>query len=657
MTVSEFPVIPALVALLLFACLYSFGRYFFVQARRLDIILEDMIRKLDAARAVGERQLGSCFDGDPEIAAIWSEFRETLHVQKAIDTATGEMVEVAIRSTVPAEVYFSPHSVVDGRVHAEFFKHLPGIFTGIGIIGTFSGLLMGLRSFHISEDSVVVRNSLSSLLHGVSEAFVVSALAIMLAMLTTVLEKYRLNSLYRKVTRLAHDIDAVYEAGAGEEYLARLVTSSEESASQTRILKDALVADLKEILTDLADRQIQATNQRSSDLGTAIAGALTDALKTPLDQIAGAVGQVSQDQSSAVTKLLTDVLASFSERLENLFGSQISGIGDMQQRTIDAMQTAVARLQDLTTNVEAAGTRATDTMSAKLLEAVEAVETRQAAISEELRTVLGEIRSTTGHLQSETQSRVQEMLGELGRRMGDAVQAIESQAAERSRAQAEADAGRAQAAAGHVGHMRESVGEMATGVGDLLDAVREMVSKVEDSTRDAFTRLNGGADTLLAAATRFETSGREAAEGFGRIATVTSELSEAAGSVAGAARSLDSVVSDHRAARDAVAAMVEGLRGTVESASREASLTADVLSRIEGAALKLAAAQVEADGFLDEVVEVIGSSHEKFADGMRSTVAEANRQFHTELTQATGLLKEAIQELEFALPAGTRQAA
>lgn len=406
--------------------------------------------------------------------------------------------------------------MVDARVHAEFFKHLPGIFTGIGIIGTFSGLLTGLRTFQISEDSGIVRNSLTSLLHGVSEAFLVSATAILLAMISTVLEKYLLNKLYGKVARLAHTVDEAYVAGAGEEYLARLVSSSEESASQTRMLKDALVADLKEILTDLAERQIDATNRRSGELGAAIAGALTDALKTPLDQIAGAVGQVSQDQSSAVTRLLTDVLASFSERLENMFGSQLSGIGDMQQRTVEAMQTAVGRLQELTANVEAAGTRTTDAMASRLEESVKAIEARQAATTDELRVVLGEIRSTTGSMQAETQERVQAMLAEMGQRMADAVAAVESHAAERARTQAEDEGRRVAETVGQVGRMRESVDGMSTGVGQLLEAVKEMASRVERATQDALARLNGGADTLLAAAGRFEASGREAAESFGR---------------------------------------------------------------------------------------------------------------------------------------------
>lgn len=657
MSFSELPVIPVLVgvALLGFACIFVL--FFLGPARQLGAKLDEVIRGLDLAVDGDERAVTTCFDGDDALASIWREYKETLHTQRAIDPATGQLQDVAVRSTVPAEAFFSAHSIIDGRVHAEFFKHLPGIFTGIGIIGTFFGLLRGLWVFRISEDAVVVRNSLTSLLHGVSEAFAVSATAILLAMIATVIEKYYLNRLYGKVARVAHTIDTRYEAGAGEEYLARLVGASEESASQTRILKDALVADLKEILTDLADRQIAATEKNSGDLGTTIAGALTDALKAPLDQIAGAVGQVSQDQSSAVTRLLTDVLSSFSEKLENMFGNQLSGIGDMQQRTIDTMQTAVAKLQELTANAEAAGTRATDAMSARILEVMEAAEARQAAISEELRTSLGEMRASAGTMQAETQARLQEMLGDLGRRLAAAVDGVERQAAERSAQQGEDERRRAEEAADHIGRMGETVGGLTTNVDGLLVAVREMVAGVEAATTDAFARLNGGAETLLAAAGRFESSGREAAEGFSRMASVTTGLSDAAGSVAGAARSLDSVVADYRSARDAVSGMVDGLRQVVETASREASLTADILSRIESATQKLAAAQAEADGFLDEVTEIIGASHEKFAEGMRGTVVEANRQFHHELSQATGLLKETIQELEFVLPSGTKQAA
>ena len=234
MVVFGIPVVPAIVTLCLLGLVASFVAYFLKPALDLNAKLKAILQNVEQARARNSRDLAKCFEPDTKIYALWKEYRETLHVQKDLDVQTGEIVESAIRSTVPAEMILSPHSVVDGRVHAEFFKHLPGIFTGIGIIGTFTGLLSGLHAFKISDDSGVVRDSLTNLLHGVSEAFYVSAFAIFLAMVITVVEKYLLNSLYRKVTQLAHEIDATYEAGAGEEYLARLVTSSEDAASQTR---------------------------------------------------------------------------------------------------------------------------------------------------------------------------------------------------------------------------------------------------------------------------------------------------------------------------------------------------------------------------------------------------------------------------------------
>src|SRR5207247_4078884 len=125
---------------------------------------------------------------DARLAHLWSQYQETLHEQT--EDRDGQARVVAVRSTVPAEAYFNSQYVVDSRLRTEFFRHLPGIFTGVGIIGTFLGLLQGLQAFRITEDTQVVRRSLEALLHGVSHAFIVSAAAIGLAMLITLVEKW-----------------------------------------------------------------------------------------------------------------------------------------------------------------------------------------------------------------------------------------------------------------------------------------------------------------------------------------------------------------------------------------------------------------------------------------------------------------------------------
>ncbi len=414
-------ILPATIFAVLVAGAVAFVQYFVRPSLKLGSVLRTTIENVRAATSAKTWDLTECFAGDEALAHAWAEYSASLHKLRTIDPDNQSTIISRVLATQPAEAFFSGQSIVDHRVNAEFFKHLPGIFTGIGIIGTFTGLIAGLQHFEISPDPEKVRQSLNGLLAGVSHAFVVSAGAIVFAMAATFFEKLQVNRLYGWVEQLNRLIDSSFETGAGEEYLSRLVVAAEDSSTQTRILKDALVTDLRQILTDLTERQIVASQQSAVELGREVSQAVSGVLKEPLDQIAAAVGQVSQDQSGAVTKLLTDVLAGFSEKLERMFGGQLSGIGEMQQRTLAALETAVTRLQEMTANVEAAGSRTAEAMADKLAAAMAASEARQKAINEELVGFMAQWRSTAGEAQSETRASLQLMLAELGQQLGSAV--------------------------------------------------------------------------------------------------------------------------------------------------------------------------------------------------------------------------------------------
>ena len=227
------------------------------------------------------------FEGRGVLQHLWSEFRETLHEERV----TGRADRSARRSHGCARdstfrTFFTEETVVDTPVRSEFFKHLPGILTGIGIIGTFSGLIPGIQDFNPTGTNAEVKASLTALLQSVWHAFLVSAAAITLAMVVTFVEKGLLVRLYRQLERITQTIDEHFKAGVGEEYLSRLVGASEESAAQTRILKDALVEDLRGLLTELIDRQIAANTSSHSQLGQQIATSFGQELREPLDKIA-----------------------------------------------------------------------------------------------------------------------------------------------------------------------------------------------------------------------------------------------------------------------------------------------------------------------------------------------------------------------------------
>lgn len=652
---QNLPLTVQLCTTFLLALTLWFGLRFLLPGLLFRIRLSRLLTKLRVMKAANDTDLSSIFESDNTLSHLWQEFKETLHKQKEVNVRTGVYETIAMRSTVPAEVFFSTQALVDSRLSTEFFKHLPGIFTGIGIIGTFFGLLQGLRAFHVSENPQIARDSLNALLHGVSEAFIVSASAITLAMVVTFIEKLLVAGLYRKVEELAYLLDSMFEAGAGEEYLARLVKASEDSASQTKILKDALVADLKQVLAELTQQQIQANVAGHQQLGQQIVEGLQAGLRDPLDRIATAVQQVGQDQGSAVNQLLTDVLAGFSQRLQDLFGGQITGINQLQQQTVQALQTAAAKLEEMASNIETAGQRGTDAMTAKLTDALSAMEARQNLMNERMADFVDQIRNLVRDTQSETNQKLQTTLAELGEKTAAMIGALTGQAE--------------QAAAGHSDRehrVAQHTEETVTKLGGQIDAVvaevarassdmRASVEVMRGVTTEAVSKMNNGADTLYIAASEFAKAGQGVTTALNQASHIADKLSHAASVMTTSTHTLESVVVDYKASRETTALMISELRSLVESAKREAALTADVLERIESATQKLVQAQQEADHYLEGVSQVLGESHQAFADSMRKTLGEANQEFYNQLTSATSLLREGIEELEATLDINDRK--
>lgn len=650
-TLLQLPLAAQICAAVLVVLLAAFILLFLIPGILLRRRLLIACKKLDRLTKKSKVDLAAVFSQDRRLVHLWSEFAESLHEQRELDPSTGVQEIVALRSTVPAEAFFSSQSVVDSRLSTEFFKHLPGIFTGIGIIGTFTGLILGLNSFTVSESPSVVRASLEGLLHGVWEAFLVSASAITLAMGVTLLEKLTLASLYRHVEALAQRLDALFEAGAGEEYLSRLVRAAEDSSSQTRILKDALVADLKQILTELTEKQIAAQAQSNTQLAQTIAVSLQDGLKTPLDTIAAAVNQVGQDQGSAVTRLLTDVLSGFSQRLQELFGGQISGINELQQQTVQALQTAVARMEQMATNVEQASQRTSDAMAEKIAEAISGIEARQKVLADGLNSFIAQMKALVEQSQSESSAKLSATLELLGEKVADMVGAIQSQSEAASRDQEQrlrAIASQTDSSLSGIGAQLQS---LSSAVSESASAIQEAASQMRSTTIDAISRLNAGAETLYIAASDFAKAGVGVKGSLDAAAGVTNQLTQASGSIAGAMRSLEGIVADYRATRDTAAQMIEQLRAVIESCRREAAVTEDVLSRIEGATTGLVHAHAEADDYMQRISEVLGQGFDQFSQNLTKVVEGSNTEFYKQLSLATGLLREGIQELESTLAA------
>jgi hypothetical protein len=469
---------------------------------------------LSGVRQAGPRpdpdEVGKHFNRAP-LKHLWLEYRDTLHPLRRTANGTPET-----RATLPAETYFTRDVLVDSRLFDDFARHLPGILTGLGIIGTFAGLLQGLSGFDPSNPTKAV-SGLTPLLAGVSHAFIASAVAICCAMAVTFLSRLTLAYLYGLVEKLNHAIDALYNAGAGEEYLARLVHASEKSEAHAAQLKDAMVEDLSRMMTNLVERQIEAQAKASVMLGEHIGQTINSTLAAPLQRMTDAMEQTSRGNGDAVSGMLESMLTGFMAKLEDTFGGQMRGANEQIERSLGAMQAVQDSMQQLLGDIARTNEQASTQVTGKLEEALAHASANQELMTTQMRDFVNEFRQLVADEHSKSRQVMDDTVGQVMARVNDTLQSLadsRSQSAQQEQQRNESLGRRTEEIiSGLSGHqetmaaqMRQFAVELGIGAAKQQDAnsqaMSDVVGRVLQEVSASVARLQATRD---AAATQDQT--------------------------------------------------------------------------------------------------------------------------------------------------------
>jgi len=325
----------------------------------------------------------------------WREFKNSLHEMHNENSSSK-----SIRSTLTADFYFSKEAIVDSYINAEFFKHLPGILTGIGIIGTFTGLIWGLHQFNTTN----AVETLSLLLSEVSSAFVGSGIAIFIAIAITFFEKNTINNCYKLLEETSNTLDNLYKSGVGEDYLARLVKATELSAQNSINLKDVLIENL-EIMME----------KQSKVIGQSIAQSLTG----PIDKLMLIVDKASGDQSDVIKNLVDSLMNTFISKIDEAFGTQIDAVNQAIFRSTTIMESVESSMRHLIDEISLAGQNAVKSMSEQMLEAVMQANINQDEKNQLLRNVIEGLYQLNHEHHSKSQALIEEVMQRVLSTLGD----------------------------------------------------------------------------------------------------------------------------------------------------------------------------------------------------------------------------------------------
>lgn len=600
------------------------------------------LRKLAKSPEIAERRdlIASRAMARTSFVQVWGEYAQTLHAQKA-----GEAGAARWRATALAETFFTDQALVDIPLKTDYYKHLPGIMTGLGIIGTFTGLIIGLSNFDVSIEPGQAQLQLRTLINAVGHAFIVSAIAITLAMVFTWIEKSLVTSCYRLAEEMRQGIDSLFDSGSDVEYLERLVAAAEASARELAQLKESLPEQLVRAFAEQAQRQIDATERMSARLSADLGQVLADNLSQPISDIASAVDAVGARQDQVVTRMITEVVGGFSAQMENLFAGQMRDLHDVLVTTNTAMREMVGQFSRMSSDLDSTAKNAVDTMSSRIEATVALVEERQSDMNAQARDNAEHLRALIARSQADSA----EMLGQLVAKLGSEVAVVSAALQEQTKSAA--DSQQAQ-----VAHLSQSVSAAVNGIAGQTDKLvalsiaasgklQETVEALARASGDSVREMNQGAERLGAAAGSFAEAGRHVSATVEASARTAEEVRLAADSLKESAQAAQQMLGNYDDAHEAFARLVTDLKITIDRAKRDACISADLTDRMEAAARKLVQAQHQAEVYLEGVSKVLHQSHQAFAESIERTLREANRQFHGELSQAVGLLSGAIVDL------------
>ena len=567
---------------------------------------------------------------------LWAEYEDTLHLVRAPD---GE--PISMRATATSEIYFSKESVVDTQIDADFFRHLPGILTGIGIIGTFIGLVIGLYQFKPAEPDV----TLVLLLHEVTSAFIGSGVAILAAIFITFYEKTTLNRCYRLLETVNNRIDDLFSKGVGEEYLYRLVSSSEKSSANTASLKDALINDLKQLMHEVADKQINAQIQSSQNISSQIAQAIKDGLEAPMGDLMKVVEKASGEQGGAVTGMLENLLSAFMAKIDETFGSQIQNINTAIQKSSDSMTMVQEAMTRLITDISGAGQKATSEMSAKMEESMSKAALAQEQMNQQLRSFVEELKKLILEQQSQTKQAMDETMQKILSELEKSIAVISSERENQSVADKERADRLVKETEGLYSGLTDNVVQLMSDVKEAAFKTEENIRAIQNAATSAISGMNDGALVMRDAANKFADAGETIGGVFDKSKVVTDQLEQTASTLQLASASVRTAFEKYDESRESVQSYVLQLQGLVDNAKKEVGLSSQMLADLQRIVDALQTAEKQSTDYLNQVNSVLKGSFQQFGQEMVAQVENLKSSSDTLLTGSLGALRGAVESM------------
>jgi hypothetical protein len=323
------------------------------------------------------------------------------------------------RRTVDAAEVFCESAFAPAFSSCRLFLAIPSILTGLGVLGTFVGLQLGIGSLDLRNPGNLDK-SIVPLIEGCAVAFSASVWGVLASVLFSGWEKFCEGVALWRVHKLQNRIDQLFPRYVPEEAMSELERASRGTEDLLKGLAVAIGAEMQRAIgrlgAEIKDAVSSATAEGHGPLMEKSAELLSSALTAELvklkEQIGSMANQFSEGFNGASDSLMRSVQG-FQPTVEALSGV----VGDAQRTAADAVAKLNAHEAVMQ---EMAGAAMNIRSAAESFGAMNEALTLSAARNEEA--------SNAQFSAAQSNERVAEQFGRIGERLPEIRQTLEDAA-------------------------------------------------------------------------------------------------------------------------------------------------------------------------------------------------------------------------------------
>lgn len=358
-----------------------------------------------------------------------SEFNDLL----VVVPVPGKPLEGTLKRCGSASEVFNSGTLAHGLIGNRMLLAVPAILTGLGVLGTFVGLQIGIGSLNLSGEEIEnLDKSIAPIISGCSTAFSTSVWGVFCSLVFTIFEKLLEWLAVRKIRLLQCRLDVLIPRYTPEESMIHLQRSSLEREGILKGLAVAIGDEMQKAMNRLGSSITEAVRDslgsNAQDLGNMgaqlISTALTDELGKLQNAVTGMADGFKAEFLGASTELNTTI--SGFDKLLGGVATTVKASSDALMQAVDrltAHEEVVKHLGDGATRLKEAATELTsmrDTFNQSALRNAEAAsaQERAAAVNE----VVADRFKLVGEKLPEVESSVAEsarMIASLGQPLMD----------------------------------------------------------------------------------------------------------------------------------------------------------------------------------------------------------------------------------------------